>query len=796
MQYLKTFIFYFISGFSLFAQEYTFEGKVSSFETGIPVPYAIIEAEDGRTFLTDIEGNYSISYHLPFLNATIRNFYFITREYRLSIFDQEEIQLMPLKEIPVFHSTNEQTAHLMREVLKKKPENNPESYGNFSYNTYNKLTITANNIGRLKSALDEFLLMLFGINVWKFPNNNHHVFFLESVTRRRFMNRFHHKELIAGSRASGIDNPSTLTISSFLQSLNIYGNRINIATKNYLSPLNNSALNTYYYSIVDTIHMPRESLYVVCFNPSENREDMVHGIFMISSNNLAVKNTTIITTFDSPSFHFYQTYNQLPDGRWFTSQAKTELLEENFLNFGEDLYIHFITNYSNIEVDRMFSETEFDDVIIEYQEEQQDLGHQFWDSYRKIPLTEKEENTFKFYDTIGGIKNFERLVQIGESYFDGHVPFNIFNIEPNRIFTFNQYEGIRLGMGLHTNARLSRTYSLGGYFAYGFNDRAFKYGGHLSAHLLPDNLLTATIGYMDDLVEAAGIFFPFDRRQYTSENIRQFGLRVFDRIRQPSLTLQSHPVKYLDISLSIADQHITPLYDYHFRDQPANLFKYTELLVGFNYSYGEQFLKSFFYRHSLGSNYPYFWFSFARGFNRNNPEDLSYNRYLARIDHSVNFLKYGTTRFRIIGGYVSGLAPYPKLFNMIGSLREPSVIIHNSFETMDFNEFLSDRFTAVFLSHSFPRVVLSRRFNIKPVPQIIQNFGIGDLRNPEDHDFPFRTIEQGYLETGFIINDIYILNLLGLRVGLGVGTFLRYGPYALPNINENFVFKYALDVRI
>ena len=43
----------------------------------------------------------------------------------------------------------------------------------------------------------------------------------------------------------------------------------------------------------------------------------------------------------------------------------------------------------------------------------------------------------------------------------------------------NGYEGVRLGGGLRTNAKLSRFFSVGGYGAYGFKDRMAKYGGDL-----------------------------------------------------------------------------------------------------------------------------------------------------------------------------------------------------------------------------------------------------------------------------------------------------------------------------
>jgi hypothetical protein len=794
---LKVFLFALFTNFSLYAQEYTFKGTVKSFETGTPIPFAILETEDGRFFFSDLQGQFSIPHHLPFLNTIVRNYYFITREYRLHLLEENIlIYMLPHKEIPVLRSTESKTSSFIKEVISKKAENNPEAGGNFRYHTYSRFVISAERVGRLKQNISQ-LLLLFGVNVNKYPNNQHHVFLLESATERIYKNKLNQREVIVGSKASGIDNPSILTVSSLIQSLNVYGNYINIATQEYLSPLNNEGLSTYFYTMHDTIYAGKDTLYVVKFNPSENREDLLHGLLYISTDNLAIKFASIRTTFNDPNIHLYQEYEKHKDGPWFTKRSKTEFLEENFLNLGEDLYFNFTTDYHNILLGQNLENENFDDVIIRYDYVLSKGTDEFWDTRRTTRLTEEEKNTYEFYESIGSIKNFERLVRFGEGYFDGTLPIGKVNIEPNRFLSVNRYEGLRLGAGLETNELFSRKYFFGGYFGYGFRDKTFKYSARAGINLLPENRLTLTGAYRSEILEAGGIFLPFDQPQFSSENIRSFGLMIFDRVNEPYINIQSHPVRYWDFNMRLTRQTIIPLYEYQFRDITSDRFLFTELSLGFKFAYGEQFLESLFYRHSLGSNYPKLWFQFSRGFNRESPIDLSYNRYIGRIDHSFNNLLFGTTRFRLLGGYVAGNAPYPKLFNMIGSLMEPSVIIHNAFETMDFNEFLSDRFAALFLSHSFPRVVLSTRFNIRPVPQIIQNFGVGTLQNPLDHRLiNFRTMEEGYFETGFIVNDFLILNSLGLKVGLGAGVFLRYGPYALPNLNENFVFKYALNLKI
>ena len=112
---------------------------------------------------------------------------------------------------------------------------------------------------------------------------------------------------------------------------------------------------------------------------------------------------------------------------------------------------------------------------------------------------------------------------------------------------------------------------------------------------------------------------------------------------------------------------------------------------------------------------------------------------------------------------------------------------------MRYNEFLADKFFAFFFSHDFGKIYL-KNSNLHPNLIIVHNMGVGYLSNPQYHTgIAFRTMQKGYYESGFLLDHILVVNLAGLRTGIGTGLFMRYGPYATSNAYDNLVLKLALN---
>jgi len=113
----------------------------------------------------------------------------------------------------------------------------------------------------------------------------------------------------------------------------------------------------------------------------------------------------------------------------------------------------------------------------------------------------------------------------------------------------------------------------------------------------------------------------------------------------------------------------------------------------------------------------------------------------------------------------------------------------NSFETMYYNEFFSNRYASLQLRHTFNKVNLA--YKIAPEFSVVTRMAWGEMDNTEKHiGLPFNTLERGFYESGIEANKIF--------KGLGITAFFRYGPYQLPRFDDNLSIKisYFLDLGI
>ena len=128
---------------------------------------------------------------------------------------------------------------------------------------------------------------------------------------------------------------------------------------------------------------------------------------------------------------------------------------------------------------------------------------------------------------------------------------------------------------------------------------------------------------------------------------------------------------------------------------------------------------------------------------------------------------------------------YPNNIRKETILQRFSVAGINSFETMFFNEFFSDRFTTVQLKHYFNPFKISQRF--KPQLVLITRYALGNMSAIERHqNTSFETLNKGYTESGFELNKLFF--------GFGLSFSYRYGAYHLPKTEDNIALKFTFNV--
>lgn len=794
--HLKAYPFLLLIGFTFFSLKGTaqIQGKIEETFTRSPIPFVHISINDGQAhFLSDIDGYFSIP-----LDSSVKKVSFQAHLHRSVVLYPDSLPPDYLWSITMNkhllfapeRCSSPEGHEIMKKVMAHKKTNEIKHLKYVSYSTYNKTTLTPAGVDKTNSTLEK-VFKFFSLKFTTFKVGQHFLI-VESVTKKDIYNKRNQKEIIEGAKSTILNVPSLFVQTTQIHAFSPYEDFINIGGKAYVSPLAKHTSTRYAFSVIDSIQDTHDTIYVLKYNPLGKKAfDGLKGLLYINSKNYAVQHYTAgpakekkLQMYGAQSFIYYP-----EERRWFPSRSKTLVTIERS---GEYFLATLNTYITNVNLHSFLNKKNFDEVILEYPDYAPQQDTSFWNSKRATPLTPYDSNTYIYYDSADQKKFIQRSLQFGEHLYYGNLSYKMVDLELRKFIDANQHEGVRIGIGGHTNEHFSERFTVGAYVGYGFKDTHVKFGGDLAYKLrkYPVSFKTSII---HDVREAGGYHYPFNRFQYSTETLRRFRINVMDIVTEWENSAEIHPLKYLDLRPAIALSKVVAAYDYQFESEPDKIFHFVELKAGLRYAFGEQIIQLPNRKISIGSKYPVFYFQYIKGLSNFLQGEYNYNKLNVRIDYTLNALDLGKTGIQVNAGLVNGSVPYSKLYNGNGSLRHISVVVHNTFETMRYNEFLSDRYFSVFMSHNFGRIPLNSE-HIRPSILVLHNIGYGSLKNPEAHkQIPFKTMEKGYYESGMLIDNIVIFNLTGLKVGLGAGFFLRYGYYANPQSKDNFVFKFVTN---
>ncbi len=774
-------------------------GNTKETYSGQPLPFVHITINDSIQTLSDIQGVFVIPDSINWIKIVFsKNQYRNIEILKSNQIFSDSILFSSIKlNYAMPFSYIEKTGLLEKELILKtltnKDKNNPDFKGDYSYKTYSKLLIDYKADEETELLLRSILKYFF--KRMKSFEGKHHLLLMESATKKNYHNYFSQNEKIEGNQISGVKDPSYFALNSQMQVYSIYNNYVSFAFNTFLGPMHKGTLKRYQFEIVDVVNRKKDSLYVIKFIPKKGKIfDAIKGYLYINTKDYAIEGFEIQPDLDLVFDMKIVQQSKLLDGKYFPTQTATKLKFESSKNSRITFSALGETFYSETKTENKFKKKDFSEFITKYDTNFQNKDSTFWKSRRKIDFDSIDQNTLKFYDKLGKIRSLEKFFRLGERLYQGQIPINIFNIETNRILTFNIYENTRVGFGVNTNDRFSAKWKFGAFAGYGIDDKQYKYGGLIEHTFNTINQTKLELNYKYDLEESGAMPSLSNLYQFSSEPLRKYMVSYFDYAQKMSFGFQSRISKYFHLNSSLHYFDKTPTFKYVFNNSELNS-KYTfnEFKIGVKYAFGEQLIQMQNQVFSLGSLYPCFYFQYTQGFKSFLLGEFDYQKIDLRIEHSFNIIGLGKTYWQLNAGYILGDIPYSLLYVAKASFRNFSPLIHNSFETMRYNEFVSDKFLSLHFSHYFGRIKIWKN-KIAPQIEWLHNLGFGSLSNPDSHkEISTKSFEKIYLETGLFINDVLRINLSGLYLGLGGGIFYRYGEYAFPNQKDNIVGKMSFN---
>ena len=818
MRYILLTLFLILSC-GLFAQ--TIPGRVINRNTQEPLAYAEIQTESGTQILTNIDGSFEFRLEKDVDSIRVSYVGFKTLNIQVS----KDTRYLQIGMTPVFEqletvliSDDRDPAEvLIEKAIKNRDQNDPEKVLNgFKYQSYSKFIID-NESGNIEMTADSTSASMQTII------NEGRAYLSEKVSEHYYTAREGRKEQVLGIQTAGFKEPVYNVLAMQLHPLSLYKRNYKLYKTEYAGPLANNALKNYEYKILDTTATERPA-YMVYFKPKRERVVAgLEGILYLDTISLAIQKAKaqLLGAIKLEVDHNYEYYQE--KDLWFPSEQSTKIRpgsggkeiavfggtiqvgavqqKKGVLNtiFGTDeisrnLYLNSVTQIYNTDLD-FTGEIENPGAEIDVDQNATSKDSAFWKNNRKINYTLRDEATKRKVDSLIQAGDVERKIQIKKAIASGSYPLGFWDVDLSKIFKFNNYEGIRLGFGGRTNDRLSDNFNLNGYSTYGFKDEVLKYGIGTQIYLNKKNGTNLNFSLSRDIQETASFHYLKGQNTFSILEPRFVNINFFYNYKKYATSLEHRITPKLDTELQLAREEIWQIKEYSFLNDGTEYDDYDLATVTLSFLWRpfSRFLNTPESNILLEKNFPQFTGQIEQSFSTLGG-DFDFTRLGLKAEHEINRLDRSRTEFILEGNYGFGDLPLTHVFHANPNnpdrenlFRRFSVAGRNSFETMYYNEFFSERQVSLHIRHQLRPFLISDSF--QPEMVFISRYAIGDFDNQDKHqNISFDTLNHGYSEAGIEINKIL--------AGFGLGAAYRFGAYHLEGFKRNFSFKFTLQLQL
>lgn len=811
LKFAATALFVLLSLFA-WSQKYDLKGKVIDKKTKEPLAFVnIVYGNPQRGTSTNIDGEFHIRFsepsslefsYLGYQSVIVEPNEYETDETLTIEMEEKAFSLEQVLITPGYNPADE----IIRKVYLHKKKNHPSSLNSFSYTSYNKMIFTfdTSSVHKTVNDIEEDTISkdTAGRHLQKLLEKQY-LFLMETVSERKYQAPDKNKEYVKASRVSGFQDPSLVFLSTQFQSFSFYDDFITIGGYNYLNPVTKNSYKKYHFRLEDTLYVSEaDSIFVISFVPEKGKNfDGLKGMLHINTNGYALQKAIAEPVIPPGDFtiKIQQQYDYIEESQWFPSQLNTRIVFNNMKLGGEKYEYTLIgdgrTYIRDIEINPSITPGFFDKLQVEIPDSAYNKSEGFWAQNRSQKLSTKERRTYEMVDSLGKANNFDNKLKFARMAITGYYPYRFLDIDYSKLLSYNQYEGVRIGFGAKTNNNISPWYSIGGYGAYGFKDKKFKYGGALQFFFDETKETKLEFSYQDDVTELGSYKFLMDHKPRSTENFRDYLVEAMNPRKKLEADFTFRILNYLKVNAFVNQYQVQADEDYiYYNDEKSYSGKYnfSDAGIKLKYAYNEKLIKTPWGLISEGTKYPVFYANITKG-NAYLGGDFNNLRLEGRLSETFTTKNLGTTHINLMGGYAKGEVPVFNMYNGNGSFTSDFALqIDNSFATMKLNEFYAQRFVSAFFRQDFGSL-LFRSGTFRPRISLVSNMGWGWLPDKDQHQgTQMESFDKGYFESGILLDNLLSVNFFSY----GFGVYYRYGPYSYPKPADNFAYKLSFRINL
>lgn len=741
-------VFALVLNYQAFAQDIKLRGRVIDKQTEDPISFATVAVVGGtQSTHTDDDGNFNLT--IKNRNVQVRVSYVGYQAQNLPLDsgnDTFTIYLDPensIEEVVVkrpklkYSNKNNPAVELIRQVIAHRDQNRLTGQEYVQYEQYEKISLGLSNLSpKFKNGkvFKKYQFLFQQDDSAKTEKYILPAYIEEKVSQIYY--RQHPEKLkqyiIAEQKAEFdpkfIDNNG---LSNYFKKLydkvDIYDNNISLLTNQFLSPIANSAPTFYRFYITDTIKTSQPYLVELSFFPRTKTDYLFQGKLYITLDgqyavqyakmkvneniNLNfVRDLNVELAFEKDNLNkYYLAKSSL--GIDFALTSKGKGIRGNRMVYIKD-YIN-----GKKEPDSIYAGP--DVVMLPQNSMSAQQDSTFWAGLRHEPLNNSEVNIYNNINALNLMPSFKRIMDISALVLSGYKQAGPVEIGPvNTFYSYNPVEGFRLRVGGRTTEQLSTRFFSEAYVAYGTEDKQWKYFlsgtyslNNKSVYKYPQHYIRASYqrdtkipGQNLEFIQEDNILLSFKR----GENKNYLYNDIY------KLDYKAEFKNNFSISAGLSK----------WRQKPAGTIKYTiipdqgepylinelnttEASIGFRWAPKEEFYQGKLYRTPIFNKYPIFNFTYTAGLKGVLDGEYNYHNFTAGIFKRMYLSQFGYADINLDGTYILGNnIPYPLL--TIHRANQTYAYQLNSYNLMNFMEFISDHHASVNLQYYMNGFVLNK----------------------------------------------------------------------------------------
>ena len=635
---------------------------------------------------------------------------------------------------------------ILEKIWKKRRQNGLKKFNQYNYKKYEKVEFDLNTIDSTFKEKGLFRGMQFvfkNIDTSAITGKTYLPIFLnESVSEVFGDNTLNkEKETIRGNKNTGFSNNQAIInfIDDLYNDYNIYDNYIKLFYKSFVSPLSKTGINNYNYFLSDSAFIKNKWCYNIIYYPRRKNELTFKGDFWVNDTTFAIAEINMKASKSAninwvKEIYIEQEFDILNDSifllkrDYFLSDFAINKKEKSKGLYGKRTTLY--NNYSFNELKKSnFYETS-NNVIDKKIYNQPD---EFWIENRVEKLNKDELGIYTMLDTLTTVRKFKNLSNIVATFSSGYFEFDKINFDYGPIFStfgYNDVEGIRIRSGGRTYFSYNDPWRFEAYTAYGFRDQKFKYGFQGKAILNEKNRLIISGGNRRDVEQIGSSLTAstdvLGRSDGSSSVIGTGQNNRLTNVNLSKLSLQAEPFKNFVVSVSGSYKTLSSAseffsLDYNDTSTPSGIssqIKQFETIFTANYYPGRKVAGFGVERTTNSDKLRNIFLQVTRGSKNLFNSDFDYTKVQFSYSQPWFIGGFGRLKTSLEAGKTFGEVPLGLLSVVPGN--QTYFAFFNTFNQLDFYEFVTDTYTTFHLEHNFngrllARVPLIRKLNLRAI---------------------------------------------------------------------------------